>query len=62
MLILWSELIILIDKIYDILEKYYEESDSQKISDYKNELWETKDFIDGLKKCTLIIRDILKNQ
>ena len=57
-----DELIILIDKIYDILEKYYEESDSQKISDYKNELWETKDFIDGLKKCTLIIRDILKNQ
>ena len=56
-----DELIILIDKIYDILEKYYEESDSQKISDYKNELWETKDFIDGLK-CTLIIRDILKNQ
>lgn len=57
-----DDMVILIDKILDLIEEIDNSDDiSNLINTYKNELWENNDFIDGLKNSIYVIKKILIN-
>lgn len=53
-----DEMIILVDQILNYLQEG--EYDENLIEEYKNKLWEEKNFINGIKNCISIIRKTIK--
>lgn len=53
-----DEMIILVDQLFNYLQN--EDDEDNLIEEYKNKLWEEKNFIHGIKNCISIIRKTLK--